>query len=136
MRQRLHHGNSSGDEEVEGLLGTRIGSKNFSLSDGGGGRRKLSKRSKGKKGQASFFTMYCTLISYSGALILTIIGIYMSSNSRFFILGGADMEKNRAEKTTHVFLAAALYLVVALYMTYKWRNGKAATSVRNVGRIN
>ena len=34
-RQRLHHGNSSGEEEQEGLLTTRIGSKHFQFSDEG-----------------------------------------------------------------------------------------------------
>ena len=41
-RQRLHHGNSSGEEEQEGLLTTRIGSKHFQFSDEGR-RRKISK---------------------------------------------------------------------------------------------
>ncbi len=135
-RQRLHHGNSSGEEEHEGLLGTRIGSKNFRFSDEGSSSRKRLKKSKVKRGQASFCTIYCTFISYSGAIILTLIGIYMSSNSRFFVMGGAEMEKNRAEKATHVFLAAALYLLIGIYCTYKWKNGKVKTSVRNVGRIN
>ena len=31
-RRRLHHGNSSGEEEQEVLLGTRVGSKNFEFS--------------------------------------------------------------------------------------------------------
>ena len=134
-RQRLHHGNSSGEEEQEGLLTTRIGSKHFQFSDEGR-KRKISKKSKGKKGQVSFFTMYCTLISFSGAIILTIVGIYMSSNSRFFVIGGPEMEKDRATKATHVFLAAALYLCIGIYCSYKWKNGKAKSSVSSVGRIN
>lgn len=135
-RRRLHHGNSSGEEEQEVLLGTRVGSKNFEFSGANTSTRRRSKKSKKKIAKAGFFTIYCTLISFSGAFILTIIGIYMSSNSRFFVLGGPEMEKHRAEKTTHVFLAAALYLCIGVYCSYRWRLGGKPSSVSGLGRIN
>ena len=65
----------------------------------------------------------CAVTSVAGFIVLSIIATYILADSegRYLILDKEDTKEARTSKAVHVFLAAALYLVIGVYNCYIWK---------------
>lgn len=65
----------------------------------------------------------CAVTSVAAFIVLSIIATYIVADSegQYLILDREDTKETRVHKAVHVFIAAAIYLVLGVYNCYIWK---------------
>ena len=111
LADMVNYNDGSGGAEDRGPL--LSGSSSSDGADGASGQAK----------PAILRVMRCAVTSVAAFVVLSIIATYIvaDADGQYLILDREDTKQTRANKAIHVFIAAAIYLVLGVYNCYVWK---------------